>query len=114
MDTVELLQLLYNVPPLYHMNMHEFDTHKVRMKAHNEFLSPLHRELGLLPMTEFTWLTDDRMVQRTMLGETAEMVANFAAEDFEHAGAVVPGRSVLARWLETGDSRVYTPAPPSG
>jgi hypothetical protein len=111
-DTVELLELLYNVPPLYHMNLEEFERHKDRMAAHNEFFAPLHRELGLLPLTGFAWLTDDRMVQRTVFGGAVAMVANFGVDDFEHAGAVIPGRSIAARWLETGDTRVYTPAPP--
>jgi hypothetical protein len=112
-DTVELLELLYNVPPLYHMNLEEFERHKNRIAAHSEFFAPLHRELGLLPLTDFAWLTDDRMVQRTAFGDAVEMVANFAEEDFHHLETAIPGRSILARWLETGDTRVYTPAQPS-
>ncbi len=110
-DTVALLELLYNVPPLYHMNLEEFDKHKARMKAHYEFFSPLHRELALLPMTDFAWLTPDRMVQRTVFGERVEMVANFGRESFSYEGAAVPARSILARWLETGETRTYTPLP---
>jgi hypothetical protein len=64
-------------------------------------------------MTDFAWLTPGRMVQRTVFGSVVEMVANFAVDDFEYAGAAIPARSVLARRLETGDARVYTPAPPS-
>jgi len=112
-DTVELLEVLYNVPPLYHMNLEEFEQHSARMAAHYDFFSPLHRELGLLPLTDFAWLTPDRMVQRTVFDEAAEMVANFAEEDFQYLETAIPGRSVLARWLETGDARVYTPAGPS-
>ena len=137
-DTVELLELLYNVPPLYHMNLDEFEKHKNLIKAHYGFFSPLHRELGMLPMTDFAWLTADRMVQRTVFGDRPggsaagsaqrrgsiaaesspasggqafglEMVANFSDKGFEYRKTVIPGRSILARWLETGDSRVYTP-----
>jgi len=109
-DTVELLELLYNVPPLYHANLDEFEKHKGLIKAHYNFFSPLHRELGMLPMTDFAWLTPDRMVQRTVFGDQAEMVANFSEKDFMHREIVVPGRSILARWLGTGDTRIYTPA----
>jgi hypothetical protein len=137
-DTVELLELLYNVPPLYHMNLDEFEKHKSLIKAHYSFFSPLHRELGMLPMTDFAWLTPDRMVQRTVFGDRPggsaagsaqrrgsiaaegspasggqafglEMVANFSDKGFEYRETVIPGRSILARWIETGDSRVYTP-----
>jgi len=113
-DTVELLELLYNVPPMYHMNLEEFEKHRATMKAHYAFFSPLHRELGLLPLTDFEWVTSDQMVQRTVFGGRVEMVANFAETDFEYRETVVPGRSILARWLETGDTRIFTPAPPRG
>jgi hypothetical protein len=109
-DTVELLELLYNVPPLYHMNLDEFEKHKSLIEAHYGFFSPLHRELGMLRMTDFGWLTPDRMVQRTVFGERVEMVANFSEKGFEYRGIVVPGRSILARRLDTGDTRIYTPA----
>lgn len=113
-DTVELLELLYNVPPLYHMNLDEFEKHKARMKAHYDFFSLLHRESALLPLTDFAWLTSDRMVQRTVFGDRVEMVANFAEERFDYGGTLIPGRSILARRLDTGDTQVFTPAPLSG
>jgi hypothetical protein len=109
-DTVELLELLYNVPPLYHINLDEFKKHQERMKAHYDFFSPLHRELGLLPMTDFSWLTPDRLVQRTVFGDRVEMVANFSMEDFDYQGKVIPKRSIMAKWRNTGETRIYTPA----
>jgi hypothetical protein len=112
-ETVELLELLYNVPPLYHLNSAELARHGNRIAEHNTFFSPLHRELGLLPLTDFAWLTTDRMVQRTVLGDKVEMVANFTDKPFEDSGPAVPGRSVLARWLGTGATSVYTPPPSS-
>jgi len=109
-DTVELLELLYSVPPLYHMNLREFEKHKDRMKAHYDFFSPLHRELGLLPMTDFAWLTQDRMVQRTVFGDQVEMVANFGEENFDYQGDSVPARSIMAKWSDTGEVRLFTPS----
>ena len=110
MDTVELLELLYNVPPLYHLNLKEFNVHKARIKAHSAFFSPLHRELGLLPMTDFVWLTPDRMVQRTTFGNRVEMVANFGTADFNYQGDAVPERSILAKWRDTGETQTFTPS----
>lgn len=105
-DTVELLESLYNVPPLYHINLDEFKKHKARMKAHYDFLSPLHRELGLLPMTDFAWLTPDRLIQLTVFGDRVEMVANFSMEDFDYQGKIIPKRSIMAKWRNTGDWRI--------
>ena len=80
------------------------------MKDHYAFFSPLHRELGLLPMTDFAWLTLDRMVQRTVFGDEVEMVANFGAQEFSYQGKSVLERSVLARWINAGKMQVFIPA----
>ena len=103
-----LTELLYNVPPLYHMNLSEFAKHGARMERQYAVFSPLHRELALLPLTEFGWLTDDRMVQGTVFGDRVAIIANFAEDDWHSAGADVPARSVLVR-RRGADDIVYTP-----
>ena len=67
--TVELLELLYNVPPLYHLNRPVFAKEKADLKRHYDFFSPLHRELALQPLTDFRWLSEDKLVQTTSLWE---------------------------------------------
>lgn len=108
---VALLELLYNVPPLYQMNGREFDRHRRWMQAHYAFFSPLHRQTALLPLTDFAWLTSDRLVQRTVFGGKVEAVANFSPDPFRYPGTTIPGQSILARWRDTGRSRLYTPTP---
>jgi hypothetical protein len=109
--TVELLELLYNVPPLYHLNLREFEQHGDRIRAHYAFFSPLHRELALRPMTEFEWLNPDRTVQRTGFADEVEMVANFSQASFSYGGTEVPAQSIMARRVKTGACQVFTPAP---
>ena len=82
-STVELLELLYNVPPLYHLNLEEFQKRKQQIQRHYEFFSPLHRQLAELPMTDFQWLTPDRSVQMTTFGDKMDLVANFGVSGFE-------------------------------
>ncbi len=110
-ETVALLELLYNVPPLYHLNTARFSKHKDWIKRHYAFFSPLHREIGGKPMTDFEWLTEDKLVQRTMFADTVEIFANFGTEPFEDKNAVVPGRSVAARWVETGKIEMFSGHP---
>ena len=74
---MELLELLYNVAPLYHLNLAELKKHGDRIKRHYDFFSPLHRELALEAMTDFEWLTPDRMVQRTTFADGTTIVAIF-------------------------------------
>ena len=108
-DTVALTELLYQVPPMYHMNLDEFRKHREVMKRYCGFFSPIHRELGFSQMTDFAWLTPDRLVQRTVFSDKAEMVANFGERAFEYQGTPIPPKSILARWSESGKTQVFTP-----
>ncbi|RKU29243.1 hypothetical protein C6497_06655 [Candidatus Poribacteria bacterium] len=76
-DTLALLELLYNVPPLYHLNIEEFSKHQDWISRHYAFFSPLHRQIGGQQMTDFEWLNSDKHIQRTEFGEVIEMLANF-------------------------------------
>ena len=107
-ETLALLELLYNVPPLYHLNMAEFSKHEAWIKKHYAFFSPLHRQIGGQAMTDFEWLSDDRQVQRTEFGDAVELFANFRTDAFEYEGVVIPGQSVAARWIGTGKIVVFS------
>ena len=110
-ETLALLELLYNVPPLYHLNMAEFTKHKAWIQRHYAFFSPLHRQIGRQVMTGFKWLSDNRQVQRTAFGDAVEIFANFGTEPFEHEDVMIPGKSVVARWIETGEVTVFSVNP---
>jgi len=107
--TVELLELLYQVPPLYHLNVPEFQKRKAQIKRHYEFFSPLHRETALLPMTGFQWLTPDGTVQRTTFGDSIEIVANFGLTDFRYSGTTLGKESILVTRRGGGKTQVYVP-----
>ena len=106
--TLALLELLYNVPPLYHLNIAEFEKHKVWIKQHYAFFSPLHRQIGGKTMTDFEWLSHDRQIQRTEFGNIVEMYANFGTDPFRYKGMIIPARSVVARWVDTGKVEVFS------
>ena len=107
--TVELLELLYQVPPLYHLNVPEFQKRKAQIKQHYEFFSPLHRETALLPMTGFERLTPDGTVQRTTFGEGIELVANFGSGDFQYGDITLGKESIVVKRRDTGKTQVYVP-----
>ncbi len=94
--TVALLEQLYNIPPLYHLNLEEWKKHREHITAHHAFQAPLHRELALQPMTEFQWLTDDRLVQQTTFGDGTRLIANFDVAAREVDGAQLAAQSVIA------------------
>lgn len=103
--TVALLEQLYNVPPLYHLNQAEFKKHSGHILDHYAFFSPLHRELALQPMTGFAWLSEDRLVQQTTFGDGTRIVANFGADIFSIDGHELPGNTAAA--IRPGAEAVY-------
>jgi hypothetical protein len=107
-DTVALTELLYMVPPMYHMNLDEFEKHREAMKKHYAFFSPLHREVGFSQMTDFHWLSSDRLLQCATFADKIEIVANFSTETRQYNGLEIPGHSIAARWRESGQTRSYT------
>ncbi len=111
LDTVSLTELLYMVPPLYHMNLDEFDKHREIMKMHYAFFSPLHRRIGFARMKDFKWLSGDRMLQRTVFDNGTEIVANFSKESRRYRDIDIPGRSILAKWTDKGEMKtsIFTP-----
>lgn len=113
LDTVALTELLYMTPPLYHLNLDEFEKHKETMKSYYEFFSPLHRELGFSQMTEFTWLDKDHLIQRTVFKNRVELVANFSSTAFDYQGITIPPRSILAKWRDSEKTCLFTPGQPS-
>ena len=106
--TLALLELLYNVPPLYHLNIEEFSKHKASITRHYAFFSPLHRQIGGQAMTDFQWLSEDKLVQRTEFGDTVEIFANFGTDAFRYKNMVISGQSVVARWMDTGEVKAFS------
>ena len=111
LDTAALTELLYMVPPLYHMNLEEFDKHQESIRRHYEFFSPLHRKAGFAQMTNFNWLSADRMLQRTVFDDKAEIVVNFSQKSRRYQDFEIPARSALAKWTEDGKTKTLTFTP---
>ncbi len=112
--TMALLEQLYNVPPLYHLDLEEFETYGKHMREHFRFFSPLHRRLVFEPLIAFEWLTEDRLVQRTVFGgdDRVELFANFRNTPFVSGEMVLPARSISLRGTDGTLSATYTPACP--
>ncbi len=88
----ELTQLLYNVPPLYHLSSATVEQRLPQIERQDRFFRPLHQRLATQAMTGFRWLTVDRQVQETTFADGSRLVANFAAGPREGYAA----RSVTA------------------
>ncbi len=103
-----LLELLYSVPPLYHLNLREFAKRRDWIGRHYAFFSPLHRETALLALTGFEWLTTDHRVQRTLFGDRIELIANFSDQPFTCQNRTIAPLSILARHLDSEKVTIFS------
>lgn len=98
-----LMEILYLVPPMYHLNRETWPERREKILRQVGFWGPLHRQLAQVPLSRFDWLTDDRMVQRTTFGTGDGEVAitvNFSTETrvgFPPLSASVTGPIDVAR-----------------
>lgn len=79
----ELAQLLYNVPPLYHLSAATLKARLPLIQRQDRFFRPLHERLATQAMTGFRWLTADRQVQETTFADGTRLVANFSTASRE-------------------------------
>ncbi len=92
----ELAQLLYNVPPLYHLNAATLAARLPVMKKQDAFFRPLHEVLATRTMDAFAWLSDDRLVQQTTFSDGSRLIANFDAKTRQADGRDLAAGSLTA------------------
>lgn len=84
-STRALFEILYRVPPMYHINRGTWETRKEAILHHVGFWAPLHEKLAIAPLVKFERLSDDGLAQRTTyLTEKGEVTitVNFGDKDW--------------------------------
>ena len=79
----DLFNALYGLPPLYSLNVTQWGRLRGEIAASYRRATAVAERVGLLPMTAFEWLTDDRLVQRTVIGGEYAVTANFSNQPYE-------------------------------
>jgi len=102
-----LLETLYNVPSMWSLDLRQLQENRRAFLSLYSFFSTIHRSAGNRPLTDFEWLTPDRLVQRTRFGDEIELTANFGRAPFQS----LPPMCVEARWLKSGRRQRYCPEP---
>jgi hypothetical protein len=92
----ELAQLLYNVPPLYHLSHDTVARRLPLIQRHDAFFRPLHERLATQSLIGFVWLSDDRKVQQTTFTDGTRLVANFDSADRVLVAGSFPAQSLTA------------------
>lgn len=91
----ELLQQLYNVPPLLNLSLDSASARIPYLKELDAFFRPLHQRLYNQPLTGFRWLDKRGVVQQSEFADGTRLVANFGPAT-ELAGIKLAAQSVLA------------------
>ena len=77
-----LYEVLYNVPPLYHIDKEEWDKHKDTIVNHTNFWADISKDIINEEMINFEILSEDRLVQKTQFSNGISIIANFSDNEF--------------------------------
>lgn len=102
-----LREILYNAPPMYHLDRTEWEKYRDRIIDHHAVWSAFSKKAITREMTGFAFLSDDRMVQSTQYGSDLQVVANFTDAAFLYDDMMIPPRSALL--IDNSGSNIYTP-----
>ncbi|MFJ5235711.1 glycoside hydrolase [Pseudomonas neuropathica] len=108
----QLMQLLYNVPPLYHLSAATLAQRLPFIVRQDEFFRPLHERLGTQALIDFDWLSEDRKVQQTTFEDGTRLLANFDQVSREVQGQLLPGESLTALTAEGAVNRYQVQTSP--
>ena len=76
----DLFCVLYGLPPIYSMRVEFWDKLKDQVAASYRRVSPVARQTTFARMTDFEYLSPDRLVQRTRFDNGLSVVVNFSNE----------------------------------
>lgn len=102
-----LREVLYNVPPLYHLDGEEWNKYKNDMVKHTKQWSQFSKQVIQEEMTEFQYLKEDGSIQMCKYGDKIKVVANFSDKSHVYHKQEIPEKSVLIDM--NGTTTVYTP-----
>lgn len=102
-----LREVLYNVPPLYHLDGEEWQEYKNEIVSHTKVWSEFGRQAVTREMTDFRYLQEDGSVQITQYGAGLRAVANFGSDEYSYEGVNIPAHSLLMEM--NGEVSLYTP-----
>ncbi|AOR25156.1 glycoside hydrolase [Clostridium taeniosporum] len=102
-----LYEILYNVPPLYHLDRVEWEKHKDEIVEHSKVWSKFSKKAINKEMTDFKILSKDKLVQMTSYGNDLKVIANFSGKKITVEGENIEAKSLII--IEGNNKTIYTP-----
>ena len=88
-----LFELLYGLSPLYSFSVETWDIFKKEIAKSYLATVPSAKKLYGKRMTDFCYLTEDRLVQKTTFSNAVQIIANFSNEPYRYNGKKIPPKS---------------------
>jgi len=90
-----LQEYLYNTPPMVHLDQATWQDRKEDIVQNAKTWTPFQEKALQHEMTNFSYLSEDRLVQRTDFGADLSVVANFSKTDFRLGKETIPPGTAL-------------------
>jgi len=104
---IMLREILYNTPPMYHLDRRTLKEKGDIIASHVNFFSPIHERLALKELVSFNYISKDKLVQKTLFSDKTEIIANFSNKTMRVSNDIIPPKSLIIR--ENGKTLHYTP-----
>jgi hypothetical protein len=93
MQDRNLFELLYGLPPLYSFSVDTWDIYKKQIAESYAKTVPFAKALYGMRMTDFEYLTEDRLVQKTVFSNATQVIVNFGDEPYRYDGKKIAPKS---------------------
>ncbi|HDN2360788.1 TPA: hypothetical protein P1J34_003587, partial [Clostridioides difficile] len=85
------------------MDRTEWEKHKDKIISHNKVWSAFNKKAIKKEMTDFKFISEDRLVQMTEYGEDLKVLVNFSQKDIKYNDEVIKANSLV---IYDADSKV--------
>lgn len=106
-ETRMLYEVLYNIPPLYHIDNEEWEKHKDTIVKHYNVWSDFSKKVINVEMSEFRNLTEDGSIKLTKYGDDIKVICNFSDGSYMYEGKEIKPKTLLI--YDNGDMIEYVP-----
>ena len=106
-DNRMLREVLYNVPPLYHLDEATWEQWGTVVTEHTKQWAEFSKQAINNEMTDFKYLDDEGYVQKTEYGKAVYAISNFSDEEYVSEENNIPAKSILISI--DGNDTIYTP-----
>ena len=92
-----LYEILYNIPPLYHIDEEKWEKHKSLIVNHYNVWGDFSKKVINKEMVDFENLESDGSVKMTQYGDDIKVIANFTDSEYDYGEIKISPKSVLIK-----------------